>query len=383
MKYLFVLASLLYSTLYAQSDSLTVACFPRDTIQLSNHLATFYKKWNAGEPIKVIQMGDSHVQMGHFPNAIQSAFSNAIDMITNTAFWFPFALTWGYNPTGIEVDTIGKWLGEKMVGQTSENRFALTGHALVLIDSVNEERGLSVHPLKASKTLEVLIETNKDWHFNMRKARVHTRPISPHLSCVTLSSRRAKNKFNISIKSRKSNPSPLRVFGFRSVNTVNSGWEFEAYGSSGGQYNDYVNKCVYCEEQLKIAQPDLVILSLGTNDSHRVYTHDEFYSLVETLVKQIQHNDSTTAILLTTQPDTFYKEQLPVSDTIVHQVLYEIAVNYQCALWNLAEMMGGEYSINTWLREGLASTDLLHFTEKGYAFQAQLLVGALIKARKK
>lgn len=382
MKYLFVLASLMYSAVYAQSDSLAIACYPRDTIQLSNHLASFYKKWNAGESIKVIQLGDSHVQMGHFPSGIQTSFSREVDTIINTAFWFPYALTWGYNPIGVYVDTIGKWLGEKMVGQTTESHFALTGHALVLIDSVNQKKGLTIQPERPTKQLEVLIETTSDWQFKLKKGKVVVQPISPKLSIVTLSSKRNFINFNLSIKRLKSHPTPLRVLGFRSANDLNEGWKFESYGSSGGKYNDYVNTCDYCAEHLKVVQPDLVILSLGTNDSHKEYTHDEFYSLVEKLVQQIQQNDSTTSILLTTQPDTFYKEQLPVSDTVVHQVLKEIAIKYTCALWNLAEMMGGELSILTWLNEGLASTDLLHFTEKGYAFQAQLLVGAIMKARK-
>jgi lysophospholipase L1-like esterase len=39
--------------------------------------------------------------------------------------------------------------------------------------------------------------------------------------------------------------------------------------------------------------------------------------------------------------------------------------------------MGGSGSIHPWFDEGLANTDLMHFTPKGYAFQAKLLVEAL------
>jgi len=42
------------------------------------------------------------------------------------------------------------------------------------------------------------------------------------------------------------------------------------------------------------------------------------------------------------------------------------ALKAGCAFWNLYEVMGGQNSINTWVRKGLASPDG-HFTHKGQA----------------
>jgi len=42
--------------------------------------------------------------------------------------------------------------------------------------------------------------------------------------------------------------------------------------------------------------------------------------------------------------------------------------------------MGGEGSINNWHYYGLAHTDYLHYSRKGYEYQGKLLFNAFLKA---
>ena len=57
--------------------------------------------------------------------------------------------------------------------------------------------------------------------------------------------------------------------------------------------------------------------------------------------------------------------------------MYELAQEHQGAVWDLFEIMGGYQSIKKWELAGLAKRDKIHFTRKGYEFQADLMFDAI------
>lgn len=366
-----------------QSDSLSELCRSRDSIRFSENLKPFFEQWsgNRSHRVKIVQIGDSHIQMGYFSGGIQEEWRRTGDSVTNTAFWFPFALTGGFNPKGVKVDTSGSWKGEKMVGAIGDQRFSLTGHALVLGAPGVTTPFLDIQLPDPATECEVLVETNDAWTFTGAEKivdKIKVRHISDNLSVISIRFDKPQQQFRLSVCAQEPAPKPLRVFGFRRVPEKEpAGLLFESYGSSGGKYSDYANKCQYGLEQLNYSAPDLLIISLGTNDAFGDYTVEEYHDLVAGFVGKIREQNKQINILLTTQPDTFFKEQKPPSDAIVFDVLTQIAREYNCALWDLASVMGGSGSIHPWFDEGLANTDLLHFTPKGYLFQAKLLVDAL------
>jgi lysophospholipase L1-like esterase len=378
----FLFLFLFSTSAFGQSDSLVAVCRMCDSIRMCRNLNSFYGKLyeanrsQKASTVKIVQIGDSHVQMGHFSGGIEAELKKDHPSLTNVSFRFPYSLTGGYDPAGLKVETHGDWKGEKMVGSPSETHFALSGHALVLSATGEKTPYLNIRTGQPFDYLEVLIETNKDWHLSADSAKVKVRKIGDHLSVVTIRFSEKHRRARLYACSSEGAPQPLRVMGFRSEEPED-GMLFESYGSSGGKYSDYVRKCDYCPEQLEFAEPDLFIISLGTNDAFGTYPGASYYELVSSFIQRIKEQNPDVAILLTTQPDTYYKEQKPVSDSIVHAALLQIAVEYDCALWDLAAIMGGNNSIHWWFAEGLAGTDLLHFTPPGYALQAELLVEAL------
>ena len=60
--------------------------------------------------------------------------------------------------------------------------------------------------------------------------------------------------------------------------------------------------------------------------------------------------------------------------------MYKLAKEYNGAYYDLFEVMGGLNSIRLWERAGLAQKDKVHFTRKGYQFNADLLFVAFREA---
>ena len=84
--------------------------------------------------------------------------------------------------------------------------------------------------------------------------------------------------------------------------------------------------------------------------------------------------------MLTSPPDSRSKNREPVSLPAIQQIFSEIAeTQNNVAYWDLRSIMGGENSVNNWLKYKLAENDKLHYTKAGYDLQAQLLIKALLK----
>ena len=63
--------------------------------------------------------------------------------------------------------------------------------------------------------------------------------------------------------------------------------------------------------------------------------------------------------------------------------MYELAAEFDAAIWDFNKIMGGDYSMRAWQSHGLAQKDLVHYTEEGYNVMGTLLYEAIMKSYEK
>ena len=61
----------------------------------------------------------------------------------------------------------------------------------------------------------------------------------------------------------------------------------------------------------------------------------------------------------------------------VRKAMYELAEEYDGAVWDLFGIMGGNGSATAWRDAGLMKNDRLHFTKEGYHLLGDMLYSAL------
>ena len=170
-----------------------------------------------------------------------------------------------------------------------------------------------------------------------------------------------------------------------SLETGESGVVYHSYGLIGANC-DSLSRSPFFQKQLERIQPDLVIVSLGTNDASTPYFKKEDYTArLDALIQKIRDACPHAAILLTTAPDSYYPRQRrrtanpnPNMGT-EREALLELAFKRHCAVWDLFAIMGGAGSITTWRDSALANLDNIHFTKDGYEQLGRLLLEALTK----
>lgn len=173
---------------------------------------------------------------------------------------------------------------------------------------------------------------------------------------------------------------PGTIYGLVLDNARKTGILYHAVGVNGVTYYHY-NRAELFWDQLESLSPDLVVVSLGTNEALAGgFETEAFRKEVRQFLTRMQNTLPQASFLLTTNPDVLRQKKHDNPNNLkVRQILLESAAAFQTGYWDLHDIMGGAGSIRRWREAGLAHTDFIHFTKEGYWLQARLLYQALMK----
>ncbi len=166
--------------------------------------------------------------------------------------------------------------------------------------------------------------------------------------------------------------------------TGKPGLVYHILGINGAEASTFNNE----EKAREIAalKPDLLIVSLGTNEAHaRDYRAEDHREQLTALLKLLRDSCPDAAILLTTPPGAYPKGRRPPTGNpntpTVCSVIRDCAARQGAAVWDLYEIAGGRTdACRNWTRLSMLKPDGVHFTPDGYTLQAHLLRDALVKA---
>ena len=169
------------------------------------------------------------------------------------------------------------------------------------------------------------------------------------------------------------------LYGIRLLNNQ-PGVVVDCIGNNGATFASYVRIEGFAQ-QIKDLDPQLVILSLGTNEAYGSYTSLE--SNIDKLISSIKAECPNAKFLLTTPLETHKKGRhgYVVQSGIegVRKIIMDYAQQHKIALWDFYAVAGGRGAAAQWLAVKYMSTDHLHLLSKGYQFMGSLLGEALLK----
>lgn len=155
---------------------------------------------------------------------------------------------------------------------------------------------------------------------------------------------------------------------------------YSAIGVNGAKFSDY-NKFPLFFEQLQALAPQLIIVSLGTNESFDKQDAALFYSQLTRFMAGIQTKNPEALVLITTPPPSNFNRKYPNTFVATYRnMIIEHANKNNYAVWDLFQAMGGLYNVNTNYLNGLMSKDRVHYSKEGYEQQAELFFGALLQS---
>jgi len=159
----------------------------------------------------------------------------------------------------------------------------------------------------------------------------------------------------------------------------NSGIVYSAIGVNGAKCSDYLKYPLF-SQQLKAIEADLVVISLGTNESFDKLATEYFYKQLEEMILSIKKQNPSVEILITTPSPSLFQRKYPNTFVASYtKTILEFAEKNNYAVWDMYKNMGGLYSVNSNAQKGLMSKDKVHYSKQGYELQGELFFKALME----
>ena len=392
--------------------------------------------------VRIVHIGDSHIQAdlfsGKMRSLLQSKFGNA-----GLGFTFPYNLASTNGSHYIKYSSSISFLNYRNVKVIDEKPVGLSGIALYTENndfaielSVRDKAYVFntikvVAPLKGNFNLaktskNIVIESSKPKViYHKIKSGEALSIIANKYNCTVLEIKNANNLRSNTIqagktlriptdekepvKITKSEFIPLTIFEDRnsynyfseesldkiyitsndkttdfSLNGIilennNSGIVYSAIGVNGAKASDYLKYPLFFE-QLKAIEADLVVISLGTNESFDKQETVTFYTSLEEMLLSIKKQNPKVEILLTTPPPSLFQKKYPNTFVASYtKAILDFAEKNNYAVWDMYINMGGLYSVNSNAKKGLMSRDKVHYSKQGYELQGELFFAALME----
>lgn len=361
-----------------------------NSIQNEAYLAPIFQKLftqrtQGGKKISIVHIGDSHI-LGDFltrevRERMQREFGDA-----GRGLIFPYKLAHSNGPKDFLAETNARWIGANCQRDISpETTFGAAGFKLTtsmanadltfrLRDTAtSESRFFTKVTVFQRKTaleydLEVRDETSNQVaqlfiEDDFARSFYFDRPVGS----VTISSKKTESQ--------------QKTWTLDGVSLENelSGVVYHTIGVNGAKFMDFA-RAKYFARQLADLEPDMVILSFGTNESQGSTDAGYLRKTMDLLCSQIQSSSPATRILLTTPADSYLRGRgVNPHMATTSKVIRDYAQEKGYALWDLYEFTGGENSSLKWKSHHLMTSDSVHYTKYGYALQGKLLYQSLIK----
>jgi lysophospholipase L1-like esterase len=165
---------------------------------------------------------------------------------------------------------------------------------------------------------------------------------------------------------RTLNNGTVRLLGIV-AERISPGVRYDVFGINGARANRLLgwNGPAF-NAAIKALAPDLIILAFGTNElTDGDWTSETNQFLYGEILQRLRAAAPKTSILIVGPPDRADVD-VGVRLRLMNESLREVAMLNRAAFWSAYDAMGGEGSMNRWLRQGLAQADRVHFTSAGY-----------------
>lgn len=360
--------------------------FPGDSIDFER----FYAKMdtailNGRGKISIVHIGGSHIQAdiysGRTRERLQSFFPG---LNGGRGMIFPYRIANTNNPGSYKTSSTGEWNACKNVDLDKSCHIGLSG-----ITAITNDSSATINfSLKQDSLVNYYFNRIRIFHsFDslaflpfLENVNVIHAEVNEDLGCSIFYLDKDYNSFTLGLKKTSSKQVVFELYGI-SLENDDPGIIYHSIGINGASFPSFL-RCSLLEKHLKALNPDMIILSLGTNDAYTKKFKPDFYMAnYEEMIHIIKKVAPKAAILTTVANDSYLYRRYPNKNTeLAAGVIYQVAKRYNCGVWNFYEIMGGFNSSKVWRNNNLMVNDLIHFNNEGYLFIGDLLFNAFIQS---
>lgn len=331
--------------------------------------------------IRILHIGDSHVQADIFTNQIRRNFANTFfNLLGPPSIAFPYEIIKSNSPITSKLLCNGNWNAYTLVSNQEEK--SLLGFTAFTRDTCYSKIMFSINKRAIQNVSfnKVILFTNNDsTNITIKSSSVQK------LNYLTLNDSIAIWQFDLNnyfdtirfdVK-LKTDSSCFIFYGLLALND-DPGIVYHTLGLNGAKATTFLNTLL--PEFIKMFHYDWLIISLGTNDCY-IEKMDSLlvYKSFEQLIRNIKNACPYIPILLTTPMEHYRRGKFLNNNTVLmRNILLQVAKNEHCAIWDLYNIAGGKGSMIRWYQHHLTTDDKLHLNTYGYHLVGDLFFEAFM-----
>lgn len=349
---------------------------------------SFYEKLDSlvkfgDRKLNILHFGGSHIQADIYTNQMRKRLTQlSPDMNAGRGLIFPAKMAQTNNPSNFNVSYTGNWKFSKCTKPGNDSLLGLTGFSVTTNDSI----------------CSITVDPNRDSliHYTFNRARVFHGPTHYKLQIKTTDSiyegtynetfgytefQLSNDQDVIVIQLLKDTINDsFSLFGI-SIENDAPGIVYNSVGVNGAMLSSYL-RCNLLPKHLRALSPDLVVFSIGTNEGNTLnFDSLSYINNYKELLDLVKTTLPNTAILLTVPNDCYYRKKYTNKNTsVIRDIIYALADEKNCGVWDFYEVMGGFNSAQTWYSNRLMNFDRIHFNREGYLLKGDLFFSAFLKS---
>lgn len=353
-----------FERLYSKFDSLLIA--------------------GAGQ-ISMVHIGGSHIQADIYTHRMRKHLQSFYPGINGArGFIFPYAIAETNNPSNYHFEYTGQWKSRTNSRSGPDLKLGLSGITVALQDTL--------------AFLKVYSQYDTLHSYDFNRVRVFASHLSPgiinikepglieHVSVndslgyIRFDLREYLDTLELCINAGTLEKGTFELYGI-SLENDDPGVTYNTIGVNGATLASYL-KCELFVPHLKALEPDLVIVSIGTNDAYtRGFDVEGFRTRYADLIGRIHEAAPDAALLLTIPNDSYlYRREINPNTQEMEGIISALAITCHAAVWDFYHIMGGYNASMIWLVMGLMNKDLVHFNVPGYMLKGDLFFNAFLNS---
>jgi lysophospholipase L1-like esterase len=340
--------------------------------------------------ISILHIGDSHIQADFFSGMLrqqlQTVFGNA-----GRGLIFPYKVARTNEPSSFQTSTNVTWETKRNIFINNPLPIGIGGITIKTTDSaafinltVQDQGGLDYGFNKLT-----LFHEKGPLAFDLMvyNGAVITGFINSNLLIggpfsSVVNTDKPQKSIRLKMYKRDTIQNAAQIYGILLENDK-PGILYNATGVNGAECR-HINASTYFFEQLALLLPDLVIISLGTNEAYpRGFDAGRFQMQLDSLAKQVIRARPEAALLFTTPADSYRKKYKNPDMKNARNTIVQYCEAHHYAYWDLYSIMGGYGAMAKWKAKNLGAPDKVHFSRGGYKLQGKLMFSALINGYNK
>jgi lysophospholipase L1-like esterase len=334
-------------------------------------LASYFASLRAGDPVHILQFGDSHTASDDWANALRIAAQakygdggpGFVQAGRPYRGYRRFDAT-GANSTAWKTEGTMQMHGDANQGLSGISISTTLPNQTVSLNAAGESLEIFYLQQPGGGEVELTIDGQNAGAFTTDGdlgPGQSEYALTPGMHQLTL---------------RTLHFAPVRLFGWTLDNK--RGVTVETLGINGTQANVILNwdEKIW-ETELAARSPSLLILAYGTNEANsHLWTAEQYRADLSAIVERIRHTVPAASVLMIGPPDCGRLQPLLHLDEVI-DIQRDIARRLGVAFWDWRLHMGGPRIVKRWVVAGWSQADYIHLTFEGYRMLGKIIFDQL------